>query len=84
MQSFGIQVPVTPGSVWRSLEGELVDTSGLSECARTHRTCFVLCGPAEVLRLGLVKGKIEFSLTFFPPVSCSRCKQRDVPLMSCP
>lgn len=57
MQGFGIQVPVTHGSIWRNLEEELVDPSGLSECARTHKTCFVLCGFAEDLRLGLVKEK---------------------------
>lgn len=34
---------------------ELVDTSGLSECARTQETYFVVCGFAEVLRFGLVK-----------------------------
>lgn len=30
------------------------------------------------------KGNTEFNLSFFPPLSCSRCKQRGVPLMSCP
>lgn len=55
MQSFGIQVPVTCANVWRNLEVELVDTSGLSECARTQETYFVVCGFAEVLRFGLVK-----------------------------
>lgn len=72
---------MTCGSIWRNLKDELVDTSGLSECARTQETCFVLCTSLEAW---LGKGKIEFYLTFFPPLSCSLCKQRDVPRMSCP
>ena len=60
MQSFRTHVPVTHGSVGRNLEEELVDPSGLSECARTHKTCSVLCGFAEDLRLGLVKENQNF------------------------